>query len=81
MRRSQARRSHLGVLQVADKAAEKHSYRDFRLANQRMAASFKAKGYHYHFDFAKGAGHVDGNVVAQTLPDALAWAFRGYPLP
>lgn len=46
-----------------------------------MAASFKAKGYHYHFDFAKGAGHVDGNVVAQTLPDALAWAFRGYPLP
>jgi enterochelin esterase-like enzyme len=56
------------------------SYRDFRLANQRMAASLKAKGYHYHFDFAKGAGHVDGGVVAQTLPDAMAWAWRGYPL-
>lgn len=56
------------------------SYRDFRLANQRMAASLAAKGYHYHFDYAKGAGHVDGNVVAQTLPDALAWAWRGYPL-
>jgi len=56
------------------------SYRDFRLANQRMAASLKAKQYHYHFDLAKGAGHVDGNVVAQTLPDALTWAWRGYPL-
>jgi iron(III)-enterobactin esterase len=56
------------------------SYRDFRLANQRMAASLKAKGYHYHFDQAKGGGHVDGNVVAQTLPDAMAWAWRGYPL-
>ena len=56
------------------------SYRDFRLANQRMAASLKAKQYHYHFDLAKGAGHVDGNVVAQTLPDAIAWAWRGYPL-
>jgi iron(III)-enterobactin esterase len=56
------------------------SYRDFRLANQRMAASLKAKSYHYHFDLAKGGGHVDGNVVAQTLPDALVWAWRGYPL-
>lgn len=56
------------------------SYRDFRLANQRMAASLKAKGYHYHFDYAKGAGHLDGNATAQTLPDALLWAWRGYPL-
>lgn len=56
------------------------SYRDFRLANQRMAASLKAKQHHYHFDLAKGGGHVDGNVVAQTLPDAMAWAWRGYPL-
>jgi enterochelin esterase-like enzyme len=56
------------------------SYRDFRLANQRMAASLKAKGYHYHFDLANGAGHVDGNVVAQTLPEAMKWLWRGYPL-
>lgn len=56
------------------------SYRDFRLANQRMAASLKAKGYHYHFDYAEGAGHVDGGVVPQTLPDALLWVWRGYPL-
>jgi S-formylglutathione hydrolase FrmB len=56
------------------------SYRNFTLANQRMAASLEAKGYHYHFDYAEGAGHVDGGVVPQTLPQALLWAFRGHPL-
>jgi enterochelin esterase family protein len=56
------------------------SYRDFRLANQRMAASFKAKGYHYHFDLAMGAGHVDGGYLAQALPNALLWLWRGYPM-
>jgi enterochelin esterase family protein len=56
------------------------SYRDFRLANERMAASLQAKGYHYHHDNAQGAGHFDGNVVAQTLPTALEWLWRGYPL-
>ena len=56
------------------------SYRDFRLANQRMAAEFKAKGYHYHYDDAQGAGHLDGGVVAQTLPTALLYVWRGYPV-
>lgn len=56
------------------------TYRNFHLANQRMAMSFKAKGYHYHFDDAQGAGHLDGNAVAQTLPKALLWVWRGYPL-
>jgi enterochelin esterase-like enzyme len=56
------------------------SYRDFRLANERMAASLEAKGYHYHHDNAQGAGHFDGNVVAQTLPSALLWLWRGYPV-
>ena len=56
------------------------SYRDFRLANQRMAASLKLKGYHYHLDLVMGAGHVDGNAIAQTLPGALLWLWRGYPI-
>ena len=56
------------------------SYRDFELANQRMAASYKLKGYHYHFDLAQGAGHLDGNAVAQTLPTALLYVWRGYPI-
>jgi len=56
------------------------TYRDFLLANRRMAASLKAKGYHYHFDYALGAGHLDGGVVAQTLPSALLWVWRGFPI-
>ena len=50
------------------------------IANQRMAGVLKAKGYHYQFVFAKGAGHVDGKVVAQTLPEALLWTWKGYPV-
>ena len=40
----------------------------------------KAKGYHYHYVFTAGAGHNDGKVVKATLPDALAWLWRGYPI-
>lgn len=50
------------------------------LANERMAAALKAKRYHYQFVFARGARHVDGKVVAQTLPEALEWVWRGYPI-
>jgi enterochelin esterase family protein len=48
------------------------------IANQRMAAALKAKGYHYQFVYSEGAGHVDGKVVAQTLPAALEWLWQGY---
>jgi enterochelin esterase-like enzyme len=50
------------------------------LANQLMAKALAAKHYHYRFEFAKGAGHVDGKVVAQTLPEAMLWLWRGYPI-
>jgi enterochelin esterase family protein len=48
------------------------------IANQRMAAALKAKGYHYQFVYALDANHVDRKVVAQTLPQALEWLWRGY---
>jgi len=54
------------------------SYRNFHLANQRMALSFQAKGYHFHYDDAVGAGHVDMGPLRQTLPAALTWLWRGY---
>ncbi len=56
------------------------TYRNFDLANQRMAASFKLRGYHYHYDHAIGAGHVDGRVVRQTIAEAFIWLWRGYPI-
>jgi iron(III)-enterobactin esterase len=55
-------------------------YHNWVLANQRMAQALNAKGYHYRFIFAEEAGHCDGDVIAQTLPEALTWLWRGYPL-
>ncbi len=49
-------------------------------ANRMVAAALKAKGYHYRFLFAKGAGHCDDRVQAQTLPETLSWIWRGYPI-
>lgn len=55
------------------------SLHNWVLANQRMAAALKAKGYHYRYVFAKAAGHTDGRVTRQTLPEALEWLWQGYP--
>ncbi|HTJ79483.1 MAG TPA: alpha/beta hydrolase-fold protein [Rariglobus sp.] len=54
------------------------SLHNWVLANQRMAAALKAKGYAYRYVFAEGAGHVDGRVTKQTLPEALVWLWQGY---
>ena len=59
---------------------EDATLRNWVLANQHMAAVLKAKDYHYRFLFAKGAGHVDGRVIYQTLPAMLEWLWRGYPI-
>lgn len=56
------------------------SYRNFDLANQRMAASLQMRGYHYVYNHALNAGHEDPKVIAQTLPSALLWLWRGYPI-
>ena len=69
-----------------DNGAKKseESYHNWVLANQRMAAVLKAKGYHYRYVFAEAAGHTDGKVTRQTLPEALLWLWNGYrtsPVP
>ena len=56
------------------------SLHNWVLANQRMAAALKARGYPYRYVFAQGAGHVDGRVLRQTLPDALVWLWQGYSI-
>jgi iron(III)-enterobactin esterase len=53
---------------------------DWVAANLRMATVLRAKGYHYQFVFALNAGHVDGAVKNQTLPEALEWVWQGYPV-
>ena len=58
---------------------DESTYHNWVLATQRMAAVLKAKRYHYQYVFARDAGHVDGAVVRQTLPQALEWIWKGYP--
>lgn len=54
------------------------SFHNWVMANQRMAAELKAKGYDYRYVFAKNAGHTDRKVTRQTLPGALEWLWQGY---
>jgi enterochelin esterase-like enzyme len=51
---------------------------DWVVANENMAKAFAAKGYHYQFVFARNAGHTDGGVKRQTLPEALEYVWKGY---
>lgn len=55
------------------------SLHNWVMANQRMAAELKAKGYAYRYVFAKNAGHTDRKVTLQTLPGALEWLWETYP--
>jgi enterochelin esterase family protein len=52
---------------------------DWVLANERMAKVLADKGYHYQFVFARNAGHTDGSVKQQTLPEALEYLWQGFP--
>lgn len=56
------------------------NWHNWPLANKRMAAVLKAKGYPYRFTLSLGARHVDPRVAAQTLPGALEWLWQGYPV-
>jgi len=51
---------------------------DWVVANENMARVLAAKGYHYQFVFARNAGHGDGSVKRQTLPEALEYLWQGY---
>jgi enterochelin esterase-like enzyme len=59
--------------------APEQTWHNWPLANNRMAAVFKKKGYDYRYVWARQAGHVDNRVVMQTLPSALEWLWRDYP--
>ena len=57
---------------------DESSFRNWVLANRRMAAVLKAKGYPYKYVYAEGARHTDANVILQTLPDALVWLWKDF---
>jgi iron(III)-enterobactin esterase len=62
---------------AATSSAGRHNW---IIANIQMAAVMKAKGYHYQFVYAKNAGHTDGKVIAQTLPQAMEFLWKGHPI-
>ena len=51
---------------------------DWTLSAALVAKVLADKGYHYQFMIAKNAKHVDRLTVAQTLPYALEWVWKGY---
>jgi enterochelin esterase family protein len=53
---------------------------DWVVANENMAKVLAAKGYHYQFVFARNAGHTDRAVKQQTLPEALEYVWKGFPI-
>jgi iron(III)-enterobactin esterase len=53
---------------------------DWVVASERMAGVLAAKGYRYQFVFARNAGHTDRSTKQQTLPEALEWLWKGYPI-
>ena len=48
--------------------------------NEQMAKALAAKGYRYQFVFVRDAGHCDRNVKQQTLPLALEYVWKTYPI-
>ncbi len=58
----------------------KDNMHDWVVANEDMARVLAAKHYHYQFVFAKNAGHTDRAVKQQTLPEALEYLWKGYPI-
>lgn len=53
---------------------------DWVLASENMARVLAAKGYTYQYSFVKNAGHTDRAMKMQTLPQALEWLWKDYPV-
>lgn len=54
------------------------SYRNWPLANNRMADALKARGYEYQYLWSTGSGHVERGVERQTLEQAMEWVWKTY---
>ena len=63
-----------------DNFSESDGMHDWVLANQLMAKVLAEKGYKYQFVFAQNAGHCDRAVKQQTMPQALEWLWKDYPV-
>jgi Lon protease-like protein/enterochelin esterase-like enzyme len=71
---------HVGDRDLLNPNVMRDNMHDWVLANQNMAKVLAAKGYRYQFVFARNAAHCDRAVKLQTLPAALEWLWKGYPV-
>ena len=51
---------------------------DWVKANEQMANALAAKGYAYQFVFTRNAGHCDGAMKQQLMPEALEYIWKDY---
>jgi enterochelin esterase family protein len=71
---------HVGDRDLLNPNVMRDDMHDWVVANQRMAKALADKGYKYQFVFARDSGHCDRNVKAQTLPNALEYVWKDYPV-
>jgi enterochelin esterase family protein len=71
---------HVGDRDLFNPNVMRDDMHDWVVANQRMAQALAGKGYKYQFVFARDSGHCDRNVKAQTLPNALEFVWKDYPV-
>ena len=67
---------HVGDRDLYNPNSMRDDMHDWVAANHRMAATLKAKGYHYQYVFALDSPHCDRRVREQTLPAALEFVWR-----
>jgi len=71
---------HVGDRDLFNPNAMRDDMHDWVVANENMAKVFAAKGYHYQFVFVRNAGHTERIVKQQTLPLALEYVWKTYPV-
>jgi predicted alpha/beta superfamily hydrolase len=71
---------HVGDRDLLNPNVMRDGMHDWVLANENMAKVLAAKGYRYQFVFARNCGHCDRSVKEQTLPAALEFLWKGYPI-
>ena len=71
---------HVGDHDLYNPNSMRDNMHDWVVANEQMAKVLAVKGYHYQFVFVRNAGHTERIVKQQTLPEALEWLWKGYPV-
>ena len=70
----------VGDLDLLNPNVMRDDMHDWVLASEHMARALAAKGYDYQYSFVRNAGHTDRAMKQQTLPQALEWLWKTYPV-